>query len=138
MNKLNFETGYKEYCINDDESKIIHINTTDFAILDRIKKAMSNIDSISKEYENVEPKNDEDTNILFVSADKKIKEQIDYIFNSDVSSVVFGNTSCMSLTGGQPIFMNFLNAIIPIIHFDIEKEINNQNKKVAKYTSQVK
>ena len=140
MTSLKFDDGYKEYSINGDESRVIRINTTDFAIFDRIKKAMSTIDDISKEYKNAEPKTDDEANELFVSADKKVREQINYIFDSDVSSVAFGNTNCFSIvfSNKQPLFYNFLNAIIPTIRSDIEKVMTSQNKNVAKYTSQLK
>lgn len=140
MTSLKFDDGYKEYSINGDESRVIRINTTDLAIFDRIKKAMSNIDDISKEYKNAEPKTDDEANELFVSADKRVREQINYIFDSDVSSVAFGNTNCFSIvfSNQQPLFYNFLNAIIPTIRSDIEKVMTGQNKNVAKYTSQLK
>lgn len=140
MTSLKFDDGYKEYSINGDESKVIRINTTDFAIFDRIKKAMSTIDDISKKYKNAELKTDDEANELFVSADKKVREQINYIFDSDVSSVAFGNTNCFSIvfSNKQPLFYNFLNAIIPTIRSDIEKVMTSQNKNVAKYTSQLK
>lgn len=38
MTSLKFDDGYKEYSINGDESRVIRINTTDFAIFDRIKR----------------------------------------------------------------------------------------------------
>lgn len=140
MTSLKFDDGYKEYSINGDESRVIRINTTDFAIFDRIKKAMKQIDKIAKEYENVTPKNDDEANDLFVSADKKVREQINYIFDSDVSTVAFGNTNCFSIvfSNKQPLFYNFLNAIIPTIRSDIEKVMSKSNKNVAKYTSQLK
>lgn len=140
MTSLKFDDGYKEYSINGDESRVIRINTTDFAIFDRIKKAMSNIDDISKEYKNAEPKTDDEANELFVSVDKRVREQINYIFDSDVSSVAFGNTNCFSIvfSNKQPLFYNFLNAIIPTIRSDIEKVMSKSNKNVSKYTSQLK
>lgn len=140
MTSLKFDDGYKEYSINGDESRVIRINTTDFAIFDRIKKAMSNIDDISKKYKNAEPKTDDEANELFVSVDKRVREQINYIFDSDVSSVAFGNTNCFSIvfSNKQPLFYNFLNAIIPTIRSDIEKVMSKSNKNVSKYTSQLK
>lgn len=140
MESLKFESSYKEYSINGDESKVIRINTTDFAIFDRLKKAMKQIDDIAKEYENVTPKTDDEANELFVSVDKRVREQINYIFDSDVSTVAFGNANCFTvvLSNMQPLFYNFLNAIVPVIKKDLEKVMSKSNKNVSKYTSQLK
>ena len=140
MENLKFEIPYKEYSINGDESKVIRINTTDFAIFDRLKKAMKQIDDIAKEYENVAPKTDAEANDLFVSADKKVREQINYIFDSDVPTVAFGNANCFTvvLSNMQPLFYNCLNAIVPVIKKDLEKVMSKSNKNVSKYTSQLK
>lgn len=138
MNSLNFDTGYKEYAINGDESKVIRISTTDIAFYDRTKKAMKNIERLSEDYRKAEVKTSDHANELFVKADRDIKEQINSIFGYDVSSVVFGISNCMSVTeSGYMLFENFLNVVIPVIEKDIQNAMNKQNKRVKKYTSQV-
>ncbi len=138
MNNLNFDTGYKEYSINGDESKVIRIDTTDYALFDRIQKVSKNIDKLSENYRNTKVETDEQANELFVKVDKDIREQINKIFGYDVSSVVFGITNCMSITkSGHMLFENFLNALIPVIKNDMQEAVNKQNERVKKYTSQI-
>lgn len=138
MKSLNFDTGVNEYLINGDESKVIRIDTTDFALFDRAKKASEIIDKLSNDYRNADVKTDEQANEIFVKADKDIREQINYIFGYDVSTVVFGITNCVSVTkSGHMLFENFLNAVIPVIKEDMQEAMKKQNERVNKYTSQV-
>lgn len=141
MEKLNFKTNVKRYSLNDDESCVISINTTDYAILDRIKKATKNIERLTEEYQEkkIDNDNDDEANALFVETDKEIRKQINYIFNSDVCTMAFGNTNCFSLCDdGSALFENFINAVVPVIKSDIEAAQEKQNKRIEKYTSQAK
>ena len=140
MEKISFNNGYKEYKINDDENAVIRINTTDMKIIDRANEAKKNFNEIMKKYEDIENQNLPDDKVfsLVSECDRDIREQINYIFGSDVCTAAFGNANCISPCGGQPLFMNFINAIIPLIEKDIAKEQKLSAKKIEKYTSQAK
>lgn len=135
MQKLVFDRGYKEYQIGDDENAVIRINTADVGILARLNEAVKNIEQIQKKYESAE---NTDAIQLITECDKDIREQINYIFGSDVCTVAFGEINCLSLAGGKPIFENFLEVLIPVMQADFESAQKISNKKVGKYTSQVK
>ncbi len=138
MQKLVFDRGYKEYQIGDDENAVIRINTTDVGILARLNEAVKNIEQIQKKYENAEKAESTDAIQLITECDKDIREQINYIFSSDVCTVAFGEINCLSLVGGKPIFENFLEVLIPVMQADFESAQKISNEKVGKYTSQVK
>lgn len=137
MNNINYDDGYKSYTLNNDENKVIRINTTDMSILKRLNTARKNIQKISDELSKInEDKMSVDDIINRLDdCDKKIRAEINYIFGSDVATLVFGITNCASMSGGQPLFMRFINGVIPVIENDIKSE---QGKKIAKYTSQAK
>lgn len=140
MEKISFNSGYKTYCINDDENAVIRINTTDIHIIDRITQAKKKLNEIMSEYSAIN-ENDvtsDEAVKLMSEAEKKIREQINYVFGSDVCSAAFGITSCLSPVGGQPLFMNFLDAVLPIIEKDVLAERNATSKNIQKYTSQLK
>ncbi len=139
MQSINFKSNVKKYSINEDENCVISVSTTDYAILDRIKKSIKNMEKIADEYKNRTVNNDDEANEIFVSADEKIREQINYIFNSDVCTAAFGKTNCLSpCDDGSLLFENFVNAIVPVIKADITQAQEKQNKHVEKYTSQAK
>ena len=140
MEKITFNSGYKEYQINDDENAVIRINTTDMSILDRINEVKKSLNGIMNKYKDLEKENlSTDEAIPFLSkCDKDIRKQINYIFGSDVCTAAFGTSNCISPCGGQPLFMNFLDAIIPIIEKDVIAEQKLSSKNIEKYTSQAK
>lgn len=138
MQKLVFDRGYKEYQIGDDENAVIRINTADVGILARLNEAVKNIEQIQKKYENAEKAENTDAIQLITECDKDIREQINYIFGSDVCTVAFGEINSLSLVGGKPIFENFLEVLIPVMQADFESAQKISDEKVSKYTSQVK
>lgn len=135
MKNLNVNIGIKEYSINGDTSRILRVNTTDINILTRLDKAETELMKIASQYENIGEKI---TVEVITDLDTKVREQVDYIFDGKVSDIIFGNTNCISVAGGQPIFMNFLDVILPVIKSDIAEEQEKSEKKISKYTSQVK
>ncbi len=140
MERIKFNRGYKEYCINDDENAVIRINTTDIRIINRIDTAMKNLKNIVHDFLALVQEEQQDEKIISALADleKKAREQINYIFNSDVCTAAFGNMSCLSMCDGQPVCMNFIEAIVPIIKRDVEAEQKLSSKRIEKYTSQAK
>lgn len=129
---LNFDSGIKEYTINGDPSRVIRINPSDFGIIERAEKAKAALEKLS-----IDP-GEEHYAEAVLSMDRAVREQIDAIFGEGTSQTAFGDVNCVSLAGGSPIFLNFLNAILP----EVEKAISDERKKsdanIKKYTSRVK
>ena len=69
--------------------------------------------------------------------DRIIREKINYIFGSDVSSVAFGSAYCFSPSGGIPVFAHFINAIMPVIEKEMQIETDKMQLNIHKYTSQL-
>lgn len=131
MNTLKFNDGYKELSINGDETRVIRFNPSDFGIMDRLRSATEKIEGIidkSKDYSIEEA----------AAFDSDIRNIINEVFASDVCTAAFGDTNCISFAGGQPIFMNFLEAIAPVIKAECNAEKKKSAKKISKYTSQLK
>lgn len=148
IQEIQIDTGLIKFNLRDKTTKefygTIAFNPTDFNILKRFDEARKNIIEAQKEFEeeDVDLKEDgtpfETSNSIIKSVDKLNKlicEQIDFIFDSDISNTVFGNKSPLALIKGKLFFENFMNSVHPII----EKEINNQivetEKRTSKYTS---
>lgn len=139
MRNLQINTGIKEFAINDDESKVLKINTADIQIAQRMKKSEKELNQIAEECLKIDENMSVDDSIdLLDKYDKKVKTTLDYIFNTNVSEVVFGNMNCLSICDGKPVFQNFLEAIMPEIETDIQKETKKSEANIKKYTSQVR
>ena len=139
MRNLNINKGYKTYSINGDESVTITVKTTDFSIIDRLTKVQEHIGDIVTEMQSIK-KNAavEEYLAALDKADKKVKAELDEVFDSPVSAAVFGKMNSLSFAGGQPVALNFLESIIPEISAELEEEQKASAQKIEKYTAQVK
>ena len=145
MQNLNFEDGFKEFSINNDPNRIIRFNPSDFSIIERIKTAYDEIDKATKIEDDIDLKAD-GTPVeelgkaaeIVKGINDTIKNQIDYIFNSPVSEMVFGKQSPLSMIKGVPLWERFMNAIAPVIQKEVKAEQLASQKRISKYTSQVK
>jgi len=146
MQSIRFDDGYKEFMINDDPNKVIRFDPTDFAIIERFNNAMKNIEKATENLENdvnIDSKGEplselEEAAEAVAKVNKLIKEQIDYIFDSPVSEMVFGNKSPLALVKGVPLFERFIMAAKEVIEKEVKKEMEASQKRIEKYTKQVK
>lgn len=139
MKNLNINKGYKSYTINDDENTVITVKTTDFSIIDRLTKVQEHIGDIVTEMQSIKKNAAAEEYLAALDkADKKVKAELDEVFDSPVSAAVFGKMNSLSFAGGQPVALNFLEAIIPEISADLEDEQKASAEKIEKYTAQVK
>ena len=67
--------------------------------------------------------------------DTFIKNKVNYIFGYDISSIVFGNASSVSVTrNGEYYFDNFLNSVLPLVEREYQVRIQATNERIKKYT----
>lgn len=144
MAKLQLATGVKSYDIEELETGrilgTIHINTNDMNIGQRALDAQKKIDQYIKESEKIanEAKTDEEAIAQLTAIDNQIKEQLDYLFDSPVSETVFKGLHCLNINNGKYFVETFLEMIMPVINADLEESIKASEKRIRKYTSQVK
>lgn len=140
---INFDEGYKTYEINGDPERVIRIDTSDYGLMERFRQAEKNLNTIARKYKslifapNGSPEDKTEAAITAMTEfDREIKQEIDRIFNSSVSEVVFGNASSLSTRNGVPLYERFMNAVIPIIKTDLEAEEKKSEKRIRKYSAQ--
>ena len=145
MVSLKIDDGYKEYMINDDPNRVIRVNLTDFAILERIDSANKAINAAMTKYKDITVNPDGSTTEQIESTVQIVKhigdlirQQIDYIFDAPISDVVFGNQSPISSIKGQLYFVRFLDAILPEIEKEIKAEQKASEQRVNKYINEYK
>lgn len=145
MQKLSFDEGYKEFSINGDENRVIRFNPSDLAIIKRLEEAKNKISESMAIKDDIELDNEgkpvdslENYSKVISHIDNVIKEQINYIFDSDVANVVFGNQSPLANIKGKPLYERFMESVMPEIKKAVEEEAKESRKRVAKYTKVVK
>lgn len=146
MQSLKFNEGYKEFCINDDESRVIRFNPADYGLVERLneaRKAIINaVDNLEKDIK-LKPDGNptdelEEAAQLVKSINDLIDTQVNYIFDSDVAKVAFGNQSRVSTVKGKFLFERFFDAVGPYIEKEIKAEQAASQKRIEKYTKQVR
>lgn len=133
MQNIHFDDGFKTYVLNNDESKIIKVNVTDFGIVDRFEKVKKDLEHLADKT-TLSQSTDESE---MQQTDRIIREKINYIFGSDVSSAAFGSVYCFSPSNGMPVFVNFINAVMPVIEKEMQVETDKMQLNIDKYTSQL-
>lgn len=146
MQNINFNDGYKELSINNDPNRVIRFNPSDYGLLERFHDARKTmVDAISTIGKNIEIKTNgeaadslEDATLIIKDINNVINEQMNYIFNADVAQVVFGKQSPISTIKGKYLFERFLDAVAPYMEKEIKAEQEASQKRINKYTKQVK
>lgn len=145
LRNLNFDDGYKKFMVNNDPNRVVRFNPADINLLDRLDQAQKRIEEEQKKLQedvellpNGEPASDEENHNEILtglrSINKLIKDQVDYIFDSEVADIVFGKQSPLSTVKGKPLFERFLEATKPFLEEEIAKEQKASQERINKYT----
>lgn len=135
MKNINIDDGREAITINGDPNRTIYVQASDFNIKVRARQAQKNIGALLEEIDKATPENEDTFTDVLEDIDKKVREQINFIFNSDVSEPVFGACSpLMSLKSGKSYVEAFLDAIIPELEKIAKKATEASEKRIAKHT----
>lgn len=135
---LKFNDGFKEFAVNGDESRIVRFNPCDFGILERISVSQKRLEELEKKYKDAEASDTDELGKIAAECDRDIREEINTVFGNDVCTPAFGTVNCLTLAGGQPLYANFVDALLPIVESSLDKETKQSKKRIAKYTNSVK
>ena len=138
MASIRVSTGLKVYDIEDENGNVrgqISFNPSDLGFYDRATQFYDDMQTMVDSIEN----DDSIVGMEKVSAaDKMMKEKLNQLFDDEnASKVVFGNQNCFNTLNGVSFVERFLNAFMPIIKKEFEKEQKNSQKRIEKYTKAV-
>lgn len=131
--ELKIDRGLKSYEVKDLDDTLlgtIYVNPADFGIAARLEEARRAIQQLA---DGMASDADADVDKI-IEADKLIREQINYIFGSDASSVFFKGVSALALLpDGTMVFEKALQAAVPIIEDAVGKAVKASQKRVQKH-----
>lgn len=147
MQQIKLNTGLLQLEITDESGTILGVfstNPSDVNLPHRLSKGHENITRMldefgekMKELEAKEGSEKEQLEVLY-ETDKKMKKELDWMFNSDVSGL-FGETSMMTPVGGSVLVIDFLDSVIPVIEKKANREFKDFSRKehyTGKYNNQ--
>ena len=135
MQSISFDEGYKEFAINNDETRVIRFSAKDFGILTRMEDTLSDFEALEKK---LKDGNEEEFTNNLREAEKVVHEKIDSIFNANVHDIIFNHQSPISLVGGEFLFMRVIEALVPIVEKEVKYEMQKSEKRMSKYTEKYK
>ena len=126
-------TKKKQFRIDKDDNRIIELNTSDTNILSRLQKVYPRLDELSEKASVLGEDADADIKVL-KEMDEELRKCIDYLFDSDVSSVCAPFGSMFDLFNGQFRFEHILEALFPLYENNIDDEYGKLTKRMSKHT----
>ncbi len=136
MIEVKAKTGAEQLRILDEHDRelgILSFYPTDLNLSARIETGTKEIESILKEAKDKTQIMEEKDFLAEVPViDARLKEQLNYIFDTKVSSLV-GETNLLTPTADGFLIEGILNAILPVIKDCIQKAADQMEKKKDKY-----
>lgn len=134
MGKIVVDRGLEQYTIEDKNGTVLGKFEMNPADLELVKRYEHVAEAVSHIADNV----DESKDIVDIvkEMEEKLNNQIDYLFNSNVSQSFFSITSPFTvLANGEFFVENVLNAIGKLIEAETGKRFEKVQTKIGKYTS---
>lgn len=130
----------KRIRINQDDSKILELDTTDLSIVSRFQqKYQEMIKLVETCFSNMPVSEDgddmEDIGTSLANVDTQMRKVIDEIFNSNVSEICAPTGSMLDPINGKFRFEHIFEALFALYETDINSELNKLNSRVQKHTS---
>lgn len=136
MIEVKAKTGAEQLRILDEHDRelgILSFYPTDLNLSARIETGTKEIESILKVAKDKTQIMEEKDFLAEVPViDVRLKEQLNYIFDTNVSSL-FGETNLLTPTADGFLIEGILNAILPVIKDCIQKAADQMEKKKDKY-----
>lgn len=131
--------------IDGDDEKILLLNLSDLGIVDRLNEAYPKLKDLEEEFSKIkteESSNDEESETSFSvfgkqlkTVDDKMRELIDYVFDSNVSEVCVGTSSMCSIRDGYFFYEIIIDSLSKLYNTEISKEANAVVDRINKHTN---
>ena len=141
MEQLRIDDGRVQIQITNQNGKdlgIIEFNPSDMNLPHRLENGWNKIkaylDSLKVDVSKVKDDDISEYSRLLHEYDIKIKNELDVIFDTDISRI-FGNTNFATFTNsGSSIIENIMVGLLPFIEKKIKDVTDKSNAKISKYT----
>ena len=141
--RIVVDDGTREVPITNKYGKEIckiYFRPTDYSIIDRYDKVMARLDKILEPLSGVvierdgSAQNSTDWKLL-KSVEKKLKEEINYLFDMDEADMIFATRDPFSSVHGEFFCTNFLNSLGAFMKAAFEEEARLASERISEYTS---
>lgn len=136
MEKIQFDSGVKEYSLNDKCS--VFFNPTDSNFAESLYITFSELDRKQEEYRTEKIEDGMEAFRKNRERDREMREAIDGVLGAGVCQALFGSMNVYALADGLPVWANLMLAIIDEMDDAVKAEQKKTNPRVARYTAKYK
>ena len=128
-------TKKKQFRIDGDDNRIIELNTSDMTIIERLNEVYPKLESLSAKTSELSSDDIEGGIKALKEVDNEMRELLDYVFDSPISSVCAPDGSMYDLFNGEFRFEHIITVLLNLYEDNISKEFNNMEKRINKHTA---
>jgi len=134
----------KRFRINGDDNKILELNTSDLNIASRFSEAYPALIECEKQVTELQESANEDTDELgsismfsekLKGIDTKMKELMDFIFDSNVSEICAGNGSMYDPLDGYMRYEVIIDRLSDLYTDNLGKEMKKVQSRMKTHTA---
>ena len=114
--------------------EILYLNISDMGILDRFEKGYTKLQEEVKEIIQI-PDDDDKMSEKMADIDKAMREQIDYIFDSNVSEICASDGTMYDPKNGVLRFEHILEVLLGLYEKNIQSEYKKMKSRIQKHTN---
>lgn len=141
MKKLKIDDGRQKVEItnkNGTKLGVLEFNPSDYNLPKRLEDGWNIIkgylDDMQIKFANMGDSEVSTYANLLSDYDIKVKEQLDIIFDSDVSQMFKGTNFATPTTTGATLIENIMDGLLPYIEEEMDIATKNSTKHIEKYT----
>ena len=123
----------KKFRLNGDNNKVIALNISDLNIATRLEKGWKELQNIAEKVANVNVDEENFTDVL-QEYNQEMKDQIDYIFDSEVADKAADGGTMYDPYNGVLRYEHILDTLLKLYETNITKEFNAMKRRVTKHT----
>lgn len=128
-------TKKKQFRIDGDDNRIIELNTSDMTIIERLNETYPKLESLSVKVSDLSSE-DVDAGVKTLKeVDNEMRDLLDYVFDSPISSVCAPDGSMYDLFNGEFRFEHIITVLLNLYEDNISKEFNSMEKRINKHTA---
>lgn len=122
----------QKFRINGDPKSIIELNLSDMSIASRLEEGLEKLQKEMSEIANASE--NEDLKGQLAQADEKMREYIDYIFDSPVSEVLGKSGTMYDITNGMFRFEHIIDSLTKLYSDNLNAEFKKVNARIKNHT----
>lgn len=124
-----------KFRINGDDSSILELNLSDMNFANRLEKGYKNITNILVDVSKI-AEDDSNLSDKLKRADHRMREQLDYIFDSNVSEICGKGGTMYDVTNGTYRFEHIIDSLTKLYSANANAEYKKLKARIQKHTEQ--